>query len=185
MSDDLKGDTPVVDADIRHTLSLNLRLFRLLNGWSQEQLAEHSGLHRTYIGAVERREISIGVDNLQKLALALGTSPTTLLNPDCHDLPGCIRETAPAYTRQRYTPFTVSPSQKIQNVVDMRQFAMFRLWMILRHSLVIAPHESQCKEAAGTAGATDAHRSWLVTGSSRRTQRTQPQLHRRCRARRA
>ena len=167
-----------MDSDIRHTLSLNLRLFRLLHGWSQEELAERSGLHRTYIGAIERREISTGVDNLQRLAHALGTSATSLLDPGFHDLQDGIRETAPAYTRRRYVPATLSPSRKIQDVLNMRQSALFRLWTILRHSPVIALHESQCKEAAGPAGTIDAYPPRLVTGSTRRTQRTQPQLYR-------
>ncbi len=174
-----------MECNIRHTLSVNLRLFRLLNGWSQEQLAEHSGLHRTYVGAVERREISIGVDNLQRLAAALGTSPTALLDPRFQELPDNIGETIPRYTRQRYAPNTLSPTHERQNVVDMQQYAIFRLWTMLRHSLVMISHESQCKEAASPTGATDAHPTRLVTGSSRRTQRPQPQLYRRRRARRA
>lgn len=182
MAQDTHSDSIEADADIRRTLSLNLRLLRLLKGWSQEQLAEHSGLHRTYVGAVERREVSIGVDNLQRLAEALGTSPTALLDPGYCDLPGNIRETAPSYTSRCDESVTMSPLHKRQNVVDMRQIAMFRLWTILRHSLVMTPYESQCKEAAGPAGATDAHPARLVTGSARRAQRTQSQLYRRRRA---
>lgn len=180
MSRDAHYDSASADADIRRILSLNLRLLRLLNGWSQEQLAERSGLHRTYVGAVERQEISIGIDNLQRLAEALGTSPVALLDPGFCDLPRNIRETAPTYIKHRYHPATVSPLNKRQNVVDMRQFAMFRLWTILRRSLVMTPYESQCKEAAGTTGTIDAHPARLVTGSARRTQRTQPQLYRCC-----
>lgn len=169
-----------MDADIRHTLSLNLRLFRLLNGWSQEQLAEHSGLHRTYVGSVERREISIGVDNLQRLATALGTSPTALLDPEFHKLADTIGETIPAYSRHRRRPVMKSPVHERQNVVDMQQYAMFRLWTMLRHSRVMTSYESQCKEATGPAGTTDTYPARLVTGSTRRTQRPQPQLYRRC-----
>lgn len=168
MSPDTHYNSATADANIRRTLSLNLRLLRLLNGWSQEQLAERSGLHRTYIGAVERLEVSIGIDNLQRLAEALDTSPTALLNPEYSDLPGNIRETTLAY---------ISRQHERQNVVDMQQFAIFRLWTISHHSLVMAPYESQCKEATGPAGATDAHPTRLVTGSTRRAQRTQPQLY--------
>ncbi|HHJ13307.1 MAG TPA: XRE family transcriptional regulator [Gammaproteobacteria bacterium] len=65
---------------VRRTLSYNLRLQRLLKGWSQERLAEQAGLHRTYIGAVERGEVSIGLDRLARLARALDTTPAALLD---------------------------------------------------------------------------------------------------------
>ncbi|VAW76385.1 hypothetical protein MNBD_GAMMA15-1698 [hydrothermal vent metagenome] len=159
------------EANIRRTLSLNLRLLRLLKGWSQEQLAECSGLHRTYIGAVERQEINIGVDNLQRLAKALGTPLTTLLNPGCLDLPDNIRETAPTYRGKPYEDIKKSPLRQRHNVVDMRQFAIFRLWTILSRSRVMTSHDSQCKEATGPAGTTDAYPARLVTGSTRRAQR--------------
>ncbi len=178
----IRRDRHAPGEDIRHTLSLNLRLLRLLHGWSQEQLAERAGLHRTYVGAVERREIAIGIDNLQRLAHALGTTPAQLLEQPASSPPG-VGEPAAHYAPAPAT--AVSASSSNRHVVYLRQIALFRLWIPPRRSRVMAPHESQCKEAAGTTGETDAHPAWLVTGSSRRTQRSQPQLYRRRRARRA
>ncbi|HED18752.1 MAG TPA: XRE family transcriptional regulator, partial [Gammaproteobacteria bacterium] len=40
-----------MEESTRRTLSHNVRYFRCLKGWSQEQLAEQCGLHRTYVGA--------------------------------------------------------------------------------------------------------------------------------------
>ena len=55
----------------RELLAKRIRELRAERDWSQEDLAAASGLHRTYIGTIERSEQSITVDNIQKLADAL------------------------------------------------------------------------------------------------------------------
>ena len=57
--------------DINKIVSNNIRKFRLQKSLTQEALALESGLHRAYIGQVERNEKNIGLSNLQKIALTL------------------------------------------------------------------------------------------------------------------
>jgi len=67
----------------RMCLASNLRAARSLFRWSQEELGFQCGLKRTYIGALERREVNPGIDNLDKLAVGLGVlAPVLLLSPE-------------------------------------------------------------------------------------------------------
>lgn len=63
----------------RLVFSGNLRERRLERGLSQEALAERAGLHRTYVGSVERGERNISIDNMEILAKALDLTVTELL----------------------------------------------------------------------------------------------------------
>ncbi|MDR1708515.1 MAG: helix-turn-helix domain-containing protein [Candidatus Accumulibacter sp.] len=49
-------------------LGLAIREFRLAAGWSQEELSFRSGLHRTYIGAIERGEKNLTLRNALRVA---------------------------------------------------------------------------------------------------------------------
>ncbi len=57
--------------DIVKVFGLNVKKYRLALGLSQEALAEKSGLHRTYISAIECFKRSIALENIQCLAKAL------------------------------------------------------------------------------------------------------------------
>lgn len=52
----------------------NVQLRRKALGVTQEKLAEMAGLHRTYIGMIERAEKNITLLNIEKLARALNVS---------------------------------------------------------------------------------------------------------------
>lgn len=55
-----------------------VRALRLAAGLSQEQLAENSGLHRTYVSSLERGLRNVGLDNILRLAAALEVPPAAL-----------------------------------------------------------------------------------------------------------
>ena len=67
------------DNKLLQVIGQNLKKARLAKGWSQEQLSFESGLHRTYVGAVERGERNITVINLRKLAAVLGVKLSSLV----------------------------------------------------------------------------------------------------------
>ena len=60
-------------------MGVAVRRLREKTGLSQEALADTVGVHRTFIGAVERGETNISLDNLQRIARALKVTPSALL----------------------------------------------------------------------------------------------------------
>ncbi|MFN8476064.1 MAG: helix-turn-helix transcriptional regulator [Anaerolineae bacterium] len=56
----------------------NVRQYRLARGLSQEELASLAGLHRTYVGGIERGEQNVSLLNILRLAVALQVSPSKL-----------------------------------------------------------------------------------------------------------
>lgn len=69
----MKGDTPST------TLGETVRRLREREGISQEELADRCGLHRTYVGSVERGERNVSLANIVRLAKALNVLPASLL----------------------------------------------------------------------------------------------------------
>lgn len=69
----------------RNTLALNIRRLRAERGISQEELADQAGLHRTYVGSIERSERNVSIDNIAKLADALGVNISELLKEALHE----------------------------------------------------------------------------------------------------
>ena len=67
------------EAPLRERLARNVRLLRVMRGWSQEVLALEAGLDRTYVGAVERAERNLTLASMEKLAGALGVEVRELL----------------------------------------------------------------------------------------------------------
>jgi len=66
-------------ADINKEVGKKIRNYRTKKGWSQEKLGFESGLHRAYIGQIERGEKKIGLINLEKISKALGISISKII----------------------------------------------------------------------------------------------------------
>jgi len=62
-------------------LARHLRALRAARGLSQEALGDLAELHRTYVGSVERSERNVSLDQIEKLAVALGVDVSELLAP--------------------------------------------------------------------------------------------------------
>jgi len=59
-----------VAKDVKHALGKRVRKLRKIKKWSQEKMAEASGMHWTYIGQVERGERNLTLQSIQAIAKA-------------------------------------------------------------------------------------------------------------------
>jgi transcriptional regulator with XRE-family HTH domain len=77
----------------RKVLAFQVRQTRHMKRYSQEVLAELSGLNRSYIGAVERAEHNIGIDNVEKIANGLEVPIKRLIDSyDPDVVSDCVRQ---------------------------------------------------------------------------------------------
>lgn len=76
-----------VSTSARELFATRLRQIRLAKGLSQEALADLAGLHRTYVGSVERSERNVSIDNMERLANALEVDISELLRAQKHEFP--------------------------------------------------------------------------------------------------
>lgn len=67
--------------DLRDVLAENIRAYRQQNGISQDEFAAQCGVHRTYVGSVERCERNVTLATLELFAKAMGYSVPELLSP--------------------------------------------------------------------------------------------------------
>ena len=73
--------------DAKRLVAGNLKRLREARGWSQEALADHAGLHRTYVSGVERGVRNPTVTVLMKLAVGLEVRLAELLQQDAEVTP--------------------------------------------------------------------------------------------------
>ncbi len=70
-----------MDGNLQRTIGRNLRAYRLARGLSQEAFAEILGVHRTYMGSVERGERNLTLKSVERIAARIDEEPLTLLRP--------------------------------------------------------------------------------------------------------
>jgi transcriptional regulator with XRE-family HTH domain len=70
-----------MEGDLQRNVGRNLRAYRLARGMSQETFAEVLGVHRTYMGSVERGERNLTLQSVERLAAQIDEEPLTLLRP--------------------------------------------------------------------------------------------------------
>jgi transcriptional regulator with XRE-family HTH domain len=70
-----------VEGDLQRAVGRNLRAHRRALGLSQENFAERLGVHRTYMGGLERGERNLTLKSLERLADCMGVDPRAMLDP--------------------------------------------------------------------------------------------------------
>lgn len=68
-----------MEGELQKVVGRNLRRYRLERGYSQEAFADFMGVHRTYMGGVERGERNLTLQTLERIADYLGVDPVELL----------------------------------------------------------------------------------------------------------
>jgi transcriptional regulator with XRE-family HTH domain len=70
---------PGVEGDLQRVVGRNLRAYRASKGLSQEAFADVVGVHRTYMGGLERGERNLTLRSVEKIAAKLDVDPLSLL----------------------------------------------------------------------------------------------------------
>lgn len=70
---------PGVEGELQRRVGRNLRAYRQAKGLSQEAFAEVVGVHRTYMGGLERGERNLTLRSVERIAERIGVDPLSLM----------------------------------------------------------------------------------------------------------
>jgi transcriptional regulator with XRE-family HTH domain len=70
-----------MEGDLQKTVGRNLRAYRQARGLSQEAFADLVGVHRTYMGGLERGERNLTLRSVERIAEQIGVDPLLLMDP--------------------------------------------------------------------------------------------------------
>jgi transcriptional regulator with XRE-family HTH domain len=77
-----------MEGDLQRILGRNLRAYREARGLSQEAFADVLGVHRTYMGGIERGERNLTLKSVERIAAKIDVTPLALLAAEA-DLRRC------------------------------------------------------------------------------------------------
>ena len=69
----------MAEGDLQKAVGANLRAYRMERGLSQEEFAEVLGVHRTYMGGLERGERNLTLRSVERIAVRLHVDPIKLM----------------------------------------------------------------------------------------------------------
>ena len=70
-----------MEGNLQRNIGRNLRAYRQARGLSQEAFAEVLGVHRTYMGGIERGERNLTLQSVERIAARIEADPLSLLRP--------------------------------------------------------------------------------------------------------
>jgi transcriptional regulator with XRE-family HTH domain len=70
-----------MEGDLQRRVGRHLRAHRQAHGFSQEAFADELGVHRTYMGGIERGERNLTLKSLERIAARIDVDPLALLQP--------------------------------------------------------------------------------------------------------
>lgn len=133
-------------------LGKRVRELRVAKNWSQEEFAHVSGLHRTYIGQIERGEKNISFENLVRVSAVLGVTVSELLSV----LDGDVAKTAeskrpPESGRQKTTTsdHRAYEIQKLLTRLKHQRAALDRTLTLLEELMVAGPRAGRAEKKRG------------------------------------
>jgi transcriptional regulator with XRE-family HTH domain len=74
-----------MEGDLQQAVGRSLRAYRQVRGLSQEAFADELGVHRTYMGGIERGERNLTLKSLERIASQIDVDPLVLLQPVADD----------------------------------------------------------------------------------------------------
>lgn len=113
---------------IQEIFAANLRAYRKQARLTQEELAERSGLHRTYIGGIEQQRINVSLKNIEKIASALGVDPALLFIKN---------DSALSVTNMSHQAFT--DNQQTSDAMEERYPPQYALCTVTADGITLKP----------------------------------------------
>jgi len=122
---------------LRDVFAKHMQQRRQQLNFSQGELADRAGLHRTYIGSVERGERSISIDAMEKLAEALNTTVAAMISEKNDSVNSTEeKDLVDPILREELIPFSVHCSRDLEASMLLKRG-------ILHHDLLKSANEFQ------------------------------------------